>query len=161
MCLMLYLATATEQPEFASSDLTIGPLDPRYASVPPVLTLPWVRFVGAHTRCSCGFPYVIAEERFEYYEGMFTDSEDRRADLTSLKTLLPIIAEQVSATGSVELYPVWNGEEALPAKGLITVTANEVDANRFFFIERFLYRIVRPKYSEHWIRNLAAPVTTV
>jgi hypothetical protein len=143
MCLMLYLASATEQPTFASSDLKIGPIDPRYGSVPPVFTLPWVRFVGAHTGCSCGFPYVIAEQPFEYYEGMFADSEDRCADLTSLRTLLPIVAEQVRATGSAEMYPVWNGEETLPAKGRITMTTNELDADRFFFIERFLYRIVR------------------
>jgi hypothetical protein len=31
--------------------------------------LPHVRFIGAHTGCSCGFPSVIAEEPFEYYEG--------------------------------------------------------------------------------------------
>jgi hypothetical protein len=30
------------------------------------------------------------------------------------------------------------------SKGQITITANELDANRFFLIERFLYRIVRP-----------------
>lgn len=144
MCLMLYLATATEQPILASSDLTIEPIDPQTKSVRQVFTLPFVRFVGAHTRCSCGFPYVIAEEPFEYYDGMFADDEDRDADLASLRALLAIVTEHVKASGTTELYPVWNLEETLPTKGLITIGVNELAPGRFFFIERFLYRIVRP-----------------
>ena len=46
MCRMLYLATADDQP------------------------LRTIRFIGAHTRCSCGFPSVSAEQPIEYYDGM-------------------------------------------------------------------------------------------
>jgi len=144
MGLMLYLATATEQPTLESSDLRIEPIDPQSESVRQVFTLPFVRFVGAHTGCSCGFPYVIAEQPVQYYEGMFADDEDAEADRTSLTALLPIVFEHVNATGSAELYPVWYLEEKEPPKGLITLSADELTPDRFFFIERFLYRIVPP-----------------
>jgi hypothetical protein len=88
---------------------------------------------------------VIAEQPVEYYDGMFADDEDRDANRTSLAALLPIVTEHANATGSAELYPVWYLEQNEPAKGLITVSANDLDPDRLFFVERFLYRIVRPR----------------
>jgi hypothetical protein len=69
-----------------------------------------VRFIGAHPGCSCGFPHVLAEEPIEYWEGMF-DDQDREDDLRSVESLLVLVREHVTATGEVQLYPVWDGEE--------------------------------------------------
>ena len=44
-----------------------------------------VRFIGAHTGCSCGFPSVIAETPIDYFDGMELGSDDRAADLRSVR----------------------------------------------------------------------------
>ena len=139
---MVYLATAREQSTFESSDLNIEPVEAESNGVGRVFALPFVRFVGAHTGCSCGFPSIAAEQPVEYFDGMFGDTEGREADIESLRALLDIVKEQVAASGSAEIYPVWQGEEELAPKGAITLSIGQLDAQRFFFIERFLYRIV-------------------
>jgi hypothetical protein len=58
---MLYVATADELPLASSPDLTIEAVDDARRAVTQWFSHPNVRFVGAHTRCSCGFPSVIAE----------------------------------------------------------------------------------------------------
>ena len=142
MCLMLYLATAHEQPTFESADLNIEPVETERSIVLRRLALPFVRFVGAHTGCSCGFPSVKAEEPFEYFDGMFLDAETRVSDVQSLRELVDIVKKHVAAAGSAELYAVWEGEEEKAPKGTITVAVDRLDAERFFFVERFLYRVV-------------------
>ena len=117
MCLMLYLATEREQPTFESNDLNIEPVEAKRSAVSRMFALPFVRFVGAHTGCSCGFPSVVAEEPLEYFDGMFLDSERRIPDLESLRALLEIVKEHVAAAGSAELYAVWEGEETKTPKG--------------------------------------------
>jgi hypothetical protein len=104
-------------------------------------SLPHVCFVGAHTGCSCGFPHVVAEEPIEYWEGMFDEGEDRQNNLRSLQALLDLIRPHVLESGSVELYPVWNGEEALPPKGPVHLSLGSIRAEAFVFIERFFYQV--------------------
>jgi hypothetical protein len=38
-----------------------------------------------HTGCGCGSPSVIAESPVEYYDGLSLDSDDRAADLRSVR----------------------------------------------------------------------------
>ena len=71
MCLMLYIATTGDQPCFWSNLLNIEEVEPGRAAVRQWLTLPVIRFVGAHTGCSCGFRHITANEPIEHYEGMF------------------------------------------------------------------------------------------
>ena len=138
MCLMLYVATSAELATSESPLLRVEPVSADGETVRQVFSLPHVRFVGAHTGCSCGFPHIASEEPVEYFEAMFPDDRDEK-DFESVRALLDLIRPHVS-TG-VEMYPVWNGEEALPPKGTIDWRFEELTVEQFFFIERFLYRV--------------------
>src|SRR5215470_14463062 len=104
MCLMLYMATHGDVAVRSSSDLSVEEVEPSGEAVRRWFSLPVVRFIGAHTGCSCGFPHVIAEEPVEYWDRMF-EGQDREDDLKSVDALLDIIREHVGATGEVQLYP--------------------------------------------------------
>src|SRR5262249_30651226 len=119
LCLMLYLATSIEQPLQSGADLSVEEVDSANADVRQWFSLPNVRFIGAHTGCSCGFPSILSETPIEYYEGMFDDPEQREPDLRSLRLLIELVRQHVEATGSVELYPVWHLEESAPPQGTI------------------------------------------
>ena len=141
MCLMLYLATSDEQPLRRSPEISVEEVEPSRDAVRQWFSLPIVRFIGSHTSCSCGFPSVVAAEPVEYFVGMFDDDEDREADLTSVDSLLVIIRGHVAATGEVELYPVWDGEESNPPKGVLTVDLVSLNRETFFLKQHFLYRV--------------------
>jgi hypothetical protein len=141
MCQLLYMATADDQPLQESPELRVEPVEPLRAEVCQWFSLPVVRFIGAHTGCSCGFPSVIAEEPIEYFEGMPLGGDDREADLASVRALLALARERLAVEGRFEWYPVADGDEAVPPKGAIDVCLEELSAETFFFNERFLYRV--------------------
>jgi hypothetical protein len=141
MCLTLYLGTHADQPDLKSSPLTVERVAPEAEHVRRWFSLPHVCFVGAHTGCSCGLPYVVAEEPFDYWEGMFDESEERQNDRRSLQALLDLVCSHVLESSFVELYPVWNGEETLPPKGRIRRNLASLTPETFFFIERFVYEL--------------------
>jgi hypothetical protein len=138
MCLMLYVATAGDQPCFETSTLHVEPVPPSRSAVTQWFTLPVVRFVGAHTGCSCGFRHVLAEEPFDYYDGMFDDDAEKEASVTAL---IDMVRGFAARDGRVELLPVWEGDEAEPPKGAIDRDVETLDPAHWFFIERFLYRV--------------------
>ena len=140
MCLMLYMATRGDIPVRSSPELGVEAVEPSREAVRQWFSLPVVRFIGAHTGCSCGFPYVVAEEPIEYWEGMF-DDRGREADLRSVESLLVLVREHVTATGEVQLYPVWAGEEDKPPKGVIDLGLAALNSETFFFNEQFFYRV--------------------
>jgi len=140
---MLYLATSGDQPVQSGTDLSIEALDSLQDAVRQWFSLPVVRFVGAHTGCSCGFPSVVAETPLEYFDGMFDDAENREADLRSLRLLLDVVRRHVEAAGVVELYPVWNLEEGTPPIGMIELRLDALDPETFFFHERFVHRVTK------------------
>ena len=108
-----------------------------------VFSLPNVRYIGSHSGCSCGFPHIVAEEPIEYFEGMFEDNDDRRADLRSLALLLPLVREHVLTSGEVEMYPVWDLEEHEQPTRTIEVPLASLQLETFYFYERFLLRVTR------------------
>jgi hypothetical protein len=146
MCLMLYIGTAQELPLTSSADLSVGPVDAGRHDVKQWFSQPAVRFVGAHTGCSCGFPPVIAESPIEYFEGMSLQSDDRAADLRSIRALIELVAQAVRSFGAVELYAVADGEELTPPKGFIEWQLSSLDPERFFFNERFMH-VVHNRHS--------------
>jgi len=79
MCLMLYVATHGDLLLQKSPGMSVEEVEAGRAAVPQWFSLPVVRFIGAHTGCSCGFSHVMAEEPIEYWKGMF-DGQDREAD---------------------------------------------------------------------------------
>jgi hypothetical protein len=148
MCLMLYIGTAEDLPLSSSADLSIESVDPTRQNVTQWFSHPAVRFVGAHTGCSCGFPSIMAESPLEYYEGMPLESDDRAADLRSVRLLLELIGRVMARSERVELYPVADGEQSETPKGVIEWQLSSLDPERLFFNERFM----------HVIRRRQAPV---
>jgi len=140
---MLYLGTHGDLPLRTSPDLAVEDVQPSRDAVRQWFSLPTVRFIGAHTGCSCGFPNVNAEEPIEYWEGIFDLYDSRDADLRSVQELLSIVREHVARFGGVELYPVWDGNEHLPPKGQVEVSADALNPETFLFTEQFFYRVGR------------------
>jgi hypothetical protein len=142
MCLMLYVGTAEALPLASSADLSIERVEAARQDVKQWFSQPAVRFVGAHTGCSCGFPSVIAESPIEYYEGMSLQSDDRAADLRSVRALIELIGQAAAHSERVELYPVADGEELTPPKGVIEWQLSFLDPERLFFNERFMHVVL-------------------
>jgi len=139
MCLMLYIGTAEELPLESSDALKVESLEPRARDVEQWFSHPFIRFVGAHTGCSCGFPSVIAETEIEHYEGMPLLSDDRGADLRSVEALIELLARGLAHADRVELYPVAHGDESKAPKGTIDWQLAALDPERLFFNERFVH----------------------
>jgi hypothetical protein len=139
MCLMLYIGTSDELPLHASADLRIEAVEPTRQEVKRWFGHASVRFVGGHTGCSCGFPSVIAESPIAYDEGMSLASDDREADLRSVRALLELIGRALADTAYVELYPVADGNESQVPKGIIEWRLSALDPERFFFNEGFMH----------------------
>ena len=145
MCLMLYLGTMTDLPLVPGDDLRVELVQSARESVRRWFSVPTVHFVGAHTGCSCGFPSVIAETPVDYFEGMRLDSDDRAADLRSVRALIDLVALVAQRDGRVELYPVADGDEMKPPKGVIELPVESLVADRFFFNERFMHVVASPR----------------
>ncbi len=143
MCLMLYVGTAEDLPMASSADLKVEDIDNDSRLVAQWFSHPAVKLVCAHGSCSCGFPSVSATSPIEHYEGMPLDSSDREADLRSVRALLELLEQTVAGSSGVELYPVWNGEESLPPKGVIEWRFADLRAEHFFFNERFMHIVRR------------------
>ena len=149
MCLMLYIGTARELPLEASGDLRVEEVEDRRRGVIQWFSQPAVRFVGAHTGCSCGFPSVIAAEPIEYYDGMPLDSDDRAADLRSVHALIGVIRTALEASDRVELFPIADGSEATAPKGVIEWQTDSIQAEHFFFNEQFMHIVRNGRAAEN------------
>ncbi len=69
------------------------------------------------------------------------DGQAREADLKSVESLLALVREHVAATGEVQLYPVADGDEGRPPKGMVNLSTGGLDRERCFFNERSFYRV--------------------
>ena len=47
----------------------------------------------------------------------------------------------MTATGEVQLYPVWDGEEGNPPKGVIRVGLASLNRETFFLNQQFFYGV--------------------
>jgi len=149
MCLMLYLGTQGDLPLRAGPELAIEEVETSRAAVRQWFSLPTVRFIGAHTGCSCGFPHVVmAEEPGVHWDGLFEPGDERNAELESVRALLAIIREHVTAFGGVELYPVWDGNEHLTPKGAIEWSLESLDPEMLLLTEQFFHRVIREPRSD-------------
>ncbi len=66
-------------------------------------------------------------------------SDDRAADLRSVRALIAVIGKAVSPSQRVELHPVADGDESTPPKGVTEWPVESVDPDRLFFNERFMH----------------------
>ena len=135
MCLMLYIGTDEELPLLSSPDLKVEQVEPVRQVVRQWFSQPVVHFVGAHTGCSCGFPSVTdgGHRRLRIL------ADDRRADLRSVRALMELLAQAMARGSRVELYPVADGDESKPPKGVIDWQLTALDPDRLFFNERFMH----------------------
>ena len=74
-----------------------------------------------------------------YFEGMPLHSDDRRADLRSVRALIELLGQAFARSNRVELYPVADGDESKPPKGVIDWQLTALDPDRLFFNERFMH----------------------
>ena len=81
---------------------------------------------------------------------MFRDDEERQLALRSVEALLTLVREYVIASGEVQLYSVWDGNEGLAPKGAIDVALDSLRRETFFLNEQFLVsRRLRARRSAH------------
>lgn len=139
---MLYIATAVALPVSSTPEIHVDVVDLHRVAVRRWFSRPEIRFVGAHTGCSCGFPSVVADEPIEYYDGFFDETDhDRAKDLASVRALFALIDDALSQSGLIELFAVWAGDESEPPAGVIQTSRARLDPEKFFFVEHFLYRV--------------------
>jgi len=143
VCLTLYLASLDEQQLRQSAEISVEAVQPAAELVRQWFSLPFVRFIGAYTGCSCGFRFVNADEPVEYYEGMFNESGSEQRE--SMESLVVLIREHVALGGEVEMYPLWNDKVDVRPKGTIELRASALDPRSFFFVEQFFYRVYGEK----------------
>jgi hypothetical protein len=143
MCLMLYVATTGDQPYVETDLLNVEDVEPKRIAVRQWLTLPVVRFVGAHTGCSCGFRSIVASEPLEYGDDLFADDggDDASKGRASLAALMAMARSFVDRDGVVELLAVWDGDEGEPPLGTIDKAASDLQPDTWFFMQQFLYRV--------------------
>jgi RimJ/RimL family protein N-acetyltransferase len=156
---MLYIGSDSELPLASTPDLKVEAVDPARSDVVQWFSHSSVRFVGAHTGCSCGFPSVIAESPIAYYEGMPLDSDDRAADLRSVRALIGLVAHAIAESDRVELYPVADGDESQAPRGVIDWELGSLDPDRLFFNERFMHVVRREGRSDEATSLVLVPKT--
>jgi hypothetical protein len=140
---MMYLASSVEVAPRESSELSVEPVEPERDAVRQWFGLPYVRYVGAHTGCSCGFPSVVADQPVDWYDGMFAENKERTQDLASVRALFELVGELLSETTAVELLPVWTGDEFEPPAGTVRIVSSDIQPDRFVFTQHFMYRVER------------------
>ena len=138
MCLMLYIGSERALSVAATPDLRLEAVGKDRTSVRQWFSQPSVQFVGAHTGCSCGFPSVIADPALEYYEGMPLESDQRDADLRSVRQLIALLGQLVTPNTPVELYPIADGDEGAAPRGVVEWRVDQLVPERMFFNEGYL-----------------------
>ena len=141
MCLMLYVGCQEPLPERSDGDLRIDPVEPGRRVVEQWFSKLSIQFVGSHTQCSCGFPYVVAETPIEYWEGMSSESEQRVNEIRSMRALIQLLRDAMRPGEVVELYPVWEGHEAEAPKGRVVWSLERILPETALFTEQFLYEL--------------------
>lgn len=140
MCLLLYLATDAPVDVGQSGKLSVEAVAPEVLDqLRSVFSKPSIRYVGVEGGCSCDFRHVLAEEPFDYFDGMFDneDDEQRVQGKAVLSQLLDLVRDRLQ-TG-VELYPTWAEPQVSRPKGTLAVSAAAIRPEQFFFLESFLY----------------------
>ena len=139
VCLMLYLATQGDLPPRTSPELSVEEVEPSREAVRQWFSLPIVRFIGAHSGCSCGFPHVVAEEPIDTGRDVRRPGPGGRFDECRFSAG-PRSRTRESDRGSAVVSGL-DGEEGSPPKGEINVGLGALNRERFFFNEQFFYRV--------------------
>jgi hypothetical protein len=140
MCLMLYLGSSGALPLRRNEWLALEPLSKAAEVVRQHVRREYVYFVGSHSGCGCGFPCGVAEQVIDYYDGMFDtqkDSPERAKDIQSVRALLGVIDEALTAAPDCVLFPVWGGSEGVAPKGEVRWNRQQIIPEHFCLTEQF------------------------
>jgi len=105
--------------------LTVGDIDETEQRVRAHFTLPHVRFLGAHTGCSCGFEYGVKE---------LTTEEERAEDEAgrlSVAALHDFLETQLRQGRAVQLLSCWQGEESRTPREVLEVSPDYFGGKSF------------------------------
>ena len=75
------------------------------------------------------------------WEGMFSDSDEREASIRSMRALIDLLRDVMKPGESVELYPVWDGNEGDPPKGRVGWSLERITPDTSLFTEQFFYEV--------------------
>jgi hypothetical protein len=94
-------------------------------------TKPHVYYLGAHTKCSCGFNY------YKYNpEASRNEQRNRETCKRSREALASYLRQALAIVPEIELFACWNGEEAEQPEHRAVVTPDYITQERTHFLER-------------------------
>ena len=134
MCVALYIAADSEPPLVPWNEATPGfnvvSVEDHERVVAKHLSKPHLRYLGAHTGCSCGFDYGqtstdTSEER-----------EEERLGRESVASLRRYLDRMVETNDTVELYACWEGDWEEPCDSRREVTPEYFGGESFEIRQR-------------------------
>jgi hypothetical protein len=138
---MVYIGSDREPPLIERDEISVKTLSPEDSQLLSWIDRSFVRFIGAHTGCSCGFRHIVAQQPVPYFDGMFPEEDEDPKDRESTAALIVLLKSLLAPGESLTVYPVWFDSKAEPPLGTIHLRADELSAETFFFVEQFLYEI--------------------
>lgn len=109
MCMELFVAS--DRPIDLSSGwnaepyLTIEPAEHVEGAIARLFSFPHIRFLGAHTGCSCGFEYGLNEP------GSEAERESEEAGRKSVEALRAFLETYLRMGAALELISCWEGKK--------------------------------------------------
>ncbi|HEX5217721.1 MAG TPA: hypothetical protein VFV98_19810 [Vicinamibacterales bacterium] len=99
-------------------------------------TRPHIYYVGAHTRCACGFVYG------QPFPPPDNEAEEA-AGRASVAALQQWLHDRVDGLGEIELYACWHGDWTADPVQRLHVTPEYFGGDAFALGEKFAYRVTR------------------
>ena len=134
MCLAFYIAADTEPPLVAWNEAAPGfnvtSVEEHERVVTKHLTKVHLRYLGAHTGCSCGFGYGLTSSDDP------EDLEEDRCGRESVASLRRYIEGMLAVTDAVELYACWEGDWEEPCESRREVTPDYFGGDAFELRQR-------------------------
>lgn len=145
MCVALYIAADSEPPlvawDAASPGFNVVAVEDHERVVTKHFSKPRLRYLGAHTGCSCGFghgqtPADTSEEK-----------EQERLGRESVASLRRYLERMIDTDGTVELYACWEGDWDEPCDSRREVTLEYFGGDSFEIRQRELLLVRAPLLS--------------
>jgi hypothetical protein len=136
MCVALYIAADSEPPlvswDAAALGFNVVAVQDHERVVAKHLSKPYLRYLGAHTGCSCGFDYgqTSADTPAEV--------EEERLGRESVASLRRYLERMVESNGTVEIYACWEGDWEEPCDSRREVTPEYFGGESFEIRQREL-----------------------
>jgi hypothetical protein len=149
MCFTLYVGTANPLPRKKFNkdalDLSVESLTERDAGIKQHFSSPEVQYVGSTSDCGCDFPHAMFQNggwpEIEAYWDTERDESDIASDMTHRQNCEALVA-LLRTTGDkvVELYGVWNSDDAVPL-ARENISVDRLLDPGFYFKEQGFYKV--------------------